>query len=391
MENPQHHSSGKTSPPSLATTLCQELVRIPSVNPDDNPGTNHTGEALCARWIAHWLKTEFDGVTVDTPEVLPGRPNVVARFQSDAPNKPRLLFAPHTDAVSVAGMTIDPFCGELREGKVHGRGASDTKGPMAAMLAALHSCRDVLSSLSHEIWFAGLAGEEAGQHGAHALASTERFDLVIAGEPTGLDTVFTHKGSMFLSLTTRGVAVHAAQPEKGRNAIYRMLKVIQAVENEIAPWLKTFTHPTLGHSTISAGTIHGGSKTNVVPDYCHATLDLRLVPSQDESFESELFARLRAADPEVEIQVLRSLPLHTELTHPLLEKLRHLGSQPVGAPWFCDAAVFAQKGSPAVALGPGSIAQAHTCDEWIAVSDLDAGAALFERFLRTLSVKQAQT
>ena len=395
MENQLLQQPADNSPTSLATTLCQTLVRIPSVNPDDNPGTTQTGEARCAHWIAHWLKTEFPGVNVETPEVLPGRPNVVARFQSDAPNKPRLLFAPHTDTVSVVGMTIDPFCGEIREGKIHGRGASDTKGPMASMLAALHSCRDVLPSLSHEIWFAGLAGEEAGQHGAHALAATETFDLVIAGEPTGLNTVFTHKGSMFLSLTTRGVAVHAAQPEKGCNAIYGMLKIIQVVENEIAPWLKTFSHPTLGHSTVSAGTIQGGSKTNVVPDYCHATLDLRLVPGQNEAFEAELFAKLRNACPEVEIQVLRSLPLLTDLGHPLLENLRRLGSQPVGAPWFCDAAVFAQKDSPAVALGPGSIAQAHTCDEWIAVADLDAGAEFFERFLRGLlggaSNQEAQT
>ncbi|MCX8513313.1 MAG: M20/M25/M40 family metallo-hydrolase, partial [Chthoniobacteraceae bacterium] len=228
--------------PSLVAALCQALVRIPSVNPDDNPGTDQTGEAHCAHWIAQWLKTEFPGVHVEPPEVLLGRPNVVARFPSDTPGKPRLLFAPHTDTVSIVGMTIDPFGGEIRDGKIYGRGASDTKGPMSSMLAALHSVREMLPRLSHEIWFAGLAGEEAGQHGAHALAATERFDLVIAGEPTGLDAVFTHKGSMFLSLTTRGIAVHAAQPEKGRNAIYAMMDILQLVQRELVPWLKTFTH-----------------------------------------------------------------------------------------------------------------------------------------------------
>ena len=69
--------------PSLVASLCQALVRIPSVNPDDNPGTDKTGEAHCAQWIAQWLKTEFPGVQVETPEVLPGRPNVVARFPSN--------------------------------------------------------------------------------------------------------------------------------------------------------------------------------------------------------------------------------------------------------------------------------------------------------------------
>lgn len=371
----------------LATTLCQELIRIPSVNPDDNPGTTHTGEERCAQWICEWLRENFQGVEVTTPEVLPGRPNVVARFPSDAPHKPRLLFAPHTDTVSIVGMTIDPFGGEIRDARVYGRGASDTKGPMASMLAALHAARDVLPYLSHEIWFAGLAGEEAGQHGAHALAATEKFDLVIAGEPTELDFVHTHKGSMFLTLTTRGVAVHSAKPEAGYNAIYPMAAVLTYIRDELAEWLKTFTHPILGHSTVSVGTIRGGSKTNVVPDLCQSTVDIRLVPGQDADFEAALVSRLRHVCPELEISFGRSLPLHTDPTHPLLDQLARQGARPVGAPWFCDAAVFAKHGSPAIAMGPGSIAQAHTKDEWIALADLEKGAAFFEAFLRSLQIR----
>jgi acetylornithine deacetylase/succinyl-diaminopimelate desuccinylase-like protein len=365
--------------------LCRELVRIPSVNPDDNPGTPETGEARCAHWLADWIRTEFLGAEVSTPEVLPNRPNLIARFPSDKPGKPRLLFAPHTDTVSIVGMTIPPFGGEVREGRLYGRGASDTKGPMASMLAALHSIRDVLPSLSHEVWFAGLAGEEAGQHGAHALAEKESFDLVIAGEPTGLDFVYTHKGSMFLTLSTKGVAVHAARPQEGQNAIYPMADVLCLVRDELAPWLATFQHPVLGHSTVSAGTIRGGSKTNIVPDACQATLDIRTVPGQGSEFELELFERLRAVCPTLEIQVSRAHPLLTPLDHPLLDKLQSQGALPAGAPWFCDAAVFAQHGSPAIAMGPGSIAQAHTCDEWIALEDLIKGAAFFESFLRGLS------
>lgn len=367
-----------------AVELCQQLVRIPSVNPDDNPGTTQTGEAQCAQWLAEWLGANFDAVEVTTPEVLPGRPNVVARFSSDAPGKPRLLFAPHTDTVSIVGMTIDPFGGEIRDARVWGRGASDTKGPMASMLAALHAARDVLPRLSHEIWFAGLAGEEAGQHGAHALASLEKFDLVIAGEPTELDFVHTHKGSMFITLTTRGIAVHSAKPEAGHNAIYPMADVLRHLREEITDWLKTFTHPVLGHSTVSAGTIRGGSKTNVVPDFCQATVDIRLVPGQDAEFEAALFAKLRHVCPDLEISVHRSLPLFTDPAHPLLDQLGRHGARPVGAPWFCDAAVFAKHGSPAIAMGPGSIAQAHTKDEWIAIEDLEKGAAFFESFLRSL-------
>lgn len=369
----------------LPVALCRELVRIPSVNPDDNPGTTETGEARCAEWIAAWLQKEFTGARVELQPVLPGRPNVVARFASDSPGKPRLLLAPHTDTVSIVGMTIDPFSGEIRDGRLYGRGASDTKGPMASMLAALFASRDILPKLSHEIWFAGLAGEEAGQHGAHALAGQEQFDLVIAGEPTELDFVHTHKGSMFMSLTTRGIAVHSAKPDMGLNAIYPMTDVLRLVRDDLVPWLKTFTHPVLGHSTISAGTIKGGSKTNIVPDFCQATLDVRTVPGQGTEFEEALFTKLRSVHAELEIDLFRAHPLLTDPQLPLLEKLKNQGAKAVGAPWFCDAAVFAQKGSPAIAMGPGSIAQAHTRDEWISLEDLNKGAAFFESFLRSLS------
>ena len=207
---------------------------------------------------------------------------------------------------------------------------------------------------------------------------------MIAGEPTELDFVHTHKGSMFLSLTTRGIAVHSAKPEAGRNAIYPMADVLRVIRDELADWLKGFTHPVLGHSTISAGTIRGGSKTNVVPDFCQTTVDIRLVPGQDADFEEALFSKLRSVCPELEIAVSRALPLYTHPAHPLLEKLKLQGAAAVGAPWFCDAAVFAKHGSPAIAMGPGSIAQAHTKDEWISLADLEKGAVFFEHFLRTL-------
>jgi acetylornithine deacetylase/succinyl-diaminopimelate desuccinylase-like protein len=383
---------GPSASDDLAVQLCQRLVQIPSVNPEDNPGTPHTGEAACVHWLAHWVRSEFPDALVLTPEVLPGRPNLVVQFASQPksppnsrqPQKPRLLFAPHTDTVSVAGMTIDPFGGVLKDNRLWGRGASDTKGPMASMLAALRARKHLLPKLSHEIWFAALVGEEAGQHGAHALASTESFDLVLAAEPTELQFVHTHKGSLFLTLTSRGIAAHGARPELGSNAIHPMAEVLLAVRDQIAPWLASFIHPVLGPSTVNTGTIRGGSKTNIVPDFCEATLDLRTVPGQHDAFFEDLCRRLRQIHPELEIQAHRSDPLFTDPSHPLLQKLRSLGSSPVGAPWFCDAAVFAQHGSPAVAIGPGSITQAHTKDEWIAIEDLHRGTQFFCRFLDSL-------
>jgi len=367
------------------TGIASELVRIPSVNPDGDPGTPHTGEAACAEWVAGFLS--HAGAEVELREVLPGRPNIVARFPSGRAGKPRILFAPHTDTVSVTGMTIEPFGGEVRDGRLYGRGATDTKGPMAAMLWALREAGPQISALPYEIWFAGLAGEEAGQHGARALAAQETFDFVIAGEPTGLDVVHAHKGSAWLSLRTAGVAVHASKPECGENAIYKMCAAIECLRREVMPVFETLGDPVLGRPTLSVGTIAGGSKTNIVPDSCEASVDMRTLPGQDIAWVAEL---LRTRVPDIGISLSGSAPLFTDPAHPLIRRLQSCGAGLAGAPWFCDAAIFAERGCPAIALGPGSIAQAHTRDEFISVADLEAGAGFFLQFLDSLKPCQPE-
>jgi acetylornithine deacetylase/succinyl-diaminopimelate desuccinylase-like protein len=359
--------------------LLGDLIRIPSVNPEGDPGIATPGELRIAEFLESHCRDL--GAEVSLQPVLENRPNLIARFPSDAPGKPRLLFAPHTDTVSVAGMTIDPFGGEVKDGKVWGRGASDTKGSMAAMLTALARVREIIPKLTHEIWFAGLMGEESGQYGAKSLAAAEHFDFVIAGEPTELQTVHAHKGSLWVTLKSHGKAVHASAPERGVNAIYAMTRTIEKIRSDVIPQLAGHPHPLLGHPTLSVGTIHGGSKTNIVPDYCEATLDIRLTPGVEPEM---VVALLREAASDVELSYLSSKPLFTDPQTPLVQKLSSLGACPTWAPWFCDAAIFAARGIPAVALGPGSIAQAHTADEWIKISDLEDGADFFERFLRSL-------
>ena len=363
-----------------ATDIASALIRIPSVNPDGgDPGTDQTGEAACAIWVADFLRG--CGAEVSLREVLPGRPNVVGRFPSRRAAGRRILLAPHLDTVSVSGMTIDPFSGEVRNGCLLGRGASDTKGTAAAMLWALREAQEILADSPYEIWFAGLVGEEAGQFGAKALAAEEQFDFVMAGEPTSLDVVYTHKGSCWLQLRTHGRAVHASQPEAGENAIYQMLQAIECLRQEGIPRLAANSDPILGTSTLSVGTIRGGSKVNIVPDFCEAAVDIRTIPGMDPEFITDL---LRQRVSNIEIDLKRSQPLRTDPSHPLISQLESLGSKLVGAPWFCDAAIFASHGFPSVAIGPGSIAQAHTADEFIRVADLEAGADFFLRFLKSL-------
>ncbi len=371
------------SAPRNVVELLQDLIRIPSVNPHGDPGTDEVGEGPIAEYLKEFLASL--GAQVELREVLPGRPNVVAHWPGARPGKPRVLFAPHTDTVSVGGMSIDPFSGDVRDGKVWGRGASDTKGPMAAMLWALKMAGETLPGLGHEVWFAGLMSEEADQHGSRALSAQERFDFVIAAEPTELDVVYTHKGSAFFNLRTTGQAGHASRPDPRSNAIDKMLDLLAVIRTEFATEFAAQHDPVLGSSTLSIGTIRGGTKTNIIPDFCEASVDMRFVPAHYHAEIIQRFReRLEKVCPDVEINSIPAPPLYTDPAHPLIAKLGECGAKPVGAPWFCDACYFAERGTPAVALGPGSIRQAHTKDEYIAVADVEKGVEFFRNFIALL-------
>lgn len=378
--------------PKNVVELTQALVRIPSVNPDGDPGTDGIGEEKCARFIAQFL--EASGAKAVLEEVEPGRPNVIGRFptnpRADGKPKPRIVFGPHTDTVSVGGMTIDPFGGELRDGKIWGRGASDTKGPMASYLWALHEMRNEIPDLPVEVHFAGFMSEESAQLGSQHFAKHHgRYDLAIVGEPTSLKTVFRHKGCLWADVHTTGVAVHGATPELGVNAIVKMSKLINALDTEFREILGEAggADEWLGPSTINLGMIHGGTRSNIVADACKLRVDIRTTPGLQHAGGALALLTdfVKRIDETASVTVAsEAFHLDTDPVNPFVQKLIAAGAGLTGAPWFCDAAFLAVAGTPAIAIGPGSIAQAHTKDEFIAVSDLEDGVAFFVRFLRSL-------
>jgi acetylornithine deacetylase/succinyl-diaminopimelate desuccinylase-like protein len=355
--------------------LCQALVQIPSENPSGSISSR--GEEAVARFVGNFL--EEIGARVEYEEIDPGRPNVYGLWPASADATQRILFAPHLDTVTVEGMTVDPFLGNCEGGRLYGRGSSDTKGPMAAMLWALKSVD--LSKLSVAVGFAGLADEEFEQRGGQACAVRNMADFVIVGEPTDLNVVYTHKGTAWLKVETHGKSAHASVPEFGVNAIDRMtetLNILRAHFPEICP---VQPDPILGKPTISIGRINGGSKINVVPDRCCAEVDIRIVPGQ-ESILIAIVEFLRDRQfPATVTPIKVSAPLYTAPENPFIQKFSELGSTLTGANWFCDAASFALQGTPAIAIGPGSIAQAHTADEFIEIAELKRGAEFFTKYL----------
>lgn len=380
-------------PPQTVTQLAQELVRIPSVNPDGDPGVAQTGEAACAAYVGDFLR--HCGAAVVLEEVLPGRPNVIGRFASNPSRngkaKPCIVFGPHLDTVGVGGMSIEPFGGEVRDGRLWGRGACDTKGPMAAMLWALHELRDELADLPVEVHFAGFMSEESDQFGSRHFAEHHGADYAFAliAEPTDMQTVFKHKGCLWADIETFGVAVHGSRPELGENAIVKMAKLIKALDAEFRVQLKDAGDDEwLGRTTISLGMIHGGTRPNITADHCQLTVDIRYNPAvRDQGGPLELLrAFVGQHDPTAKVTPRGAMSpcLDTPSADPFVQKLVDCGAALTGAPWFCDAAFLAEAGVPAIALGPGSIAQAHTKDEWIDIAELERGAAFWMRWLRGL-------
>ncbi len=369
-------------------SLLQELIRIPSVNPDNAPGTVHTGEQALAEFLKNHL--ESIGAEVTLEEIQPGRPNLIARF-APLDGRPRILFGPHLDTVGVGGMIVEPFGGEIRDGKIWGRGASDTKGPMAAMLSALHEQKERLADLSVAVDFVAFMGEESGQWGSKDFAKRHgsHYDFAIVAEPTSMQVVHVTKGSLWATLRATGKAAHSSQPERGENAILKLTRALDLLDRHLVPELAAFTHPVLGHSTLNVGMIRGGARPNIVPDLAEAEIDIRITPALAAAGGALALLRETIAFYKLPLEIIRAHenpPMETAPNHPMILALLATDdtTQRAGAPWFSDAAHLSNGGVPSICIGPGSIDQAHTVDEFIEISALEHGAAYFTKFIADL-------
>jgi succinyl-diaminopimelate desuccinylase len=369
--------------------LLRELIALPSVNPAFLParhacaGEQQVGEFLAATAASAGLDVEFQ-------PVAPGRSNLLARLSPRGKTRQRLLLAPHLDTVNAADSQFMP---RTRNGRLFGRGACDTKGSVAAMFMALcEVAQGRQRPPNTEIIFAGLVDEEQGQAGSRALVDGGfKANLAIVGEPTCLQVVTAHKGTVWIGLEAHGKSAHGSWPELGRNAIHVMARIVQLLQTDYAAQLSRRHHPLLGSATINVGAICGGSQANIVPDSCTILIDRRTLPGETEaSVRRELRDLLRRAKlPATFMQdkLPPCFPLETDPRHPLVARfLQTVGQrQPAGVRYFSDASVLGHGGIPSVVFGPGDIAQAHTSDEWISLAALEQGKALLQRFLESFT------
>jgi len=376
---------------SEVVELLAELVRIPSINPSGaEPSDPEQGEQRIARFVLEYLAER--GVACELQQWRPGRPNVIARVAGTQPGPP-LVMQTHMDTVAVDDMTIAPFDPVTRAGRMFGRGSCDAKASLAAMMTALVRMERG-ERPPQECVLVAAADEEYGHGGvARYLQDQPEIAGAIVGEPTNLKVVVAHKGALRPRLITRGVSAHSSDPSNGVNAIYKMAHLILALEGYAAELAAREPHPLVGRPALSVGTVRGGTAVNVVPDYCEALVDRRLVPGEDLD---EVWAEIRAvldanapagADYEME-GTIRDAPVETDPQALVVQRARAAAravtgdDEVVGVPYGSDASNFQEAGVPVVLCGPGDIRQAHTADEWVAIAQVERAADFYEAFLR---------
>ncbi len=373
---------------SELTDLLASMIRLPSVNPcDEEPEGPEMGEARMTRFVRDWL-SERD-IDCHLQRMSPDRDNVIATVEGR--REPPLVFESHMDTVSVDGMTIPPFEPRVEDGRMYGRGSCDDKASLAAMMAALARVAEgdppprsvVLVAAVDEEYLHGGAGRYLEDAGPIAGA--------VIGEPTGLRVIIAHKGALRTRIITHGVSAHSSNPNRGVNAIYRMARVVTALEGFADSLTERPEHELVGGPTLSVGTISGGSAVNIVPEACRCMVDRRLIPGEtpDAALDEirDVVADLLDDDDEL-VPTLKDAPVETDRSAEIVQTARQAvrevtgEDEPEGVAYCTDGCDFAERDIPLVVLGPGDIAQAHTADEWVEIEQVELAAGIYERMMR---------
>ena len=382
------------SSPESCVALLQKMVGFDTVNP------YISGIANAEQPLAIWLESfaQHEGWKTQRLAIDDGDFNLLITHETDKA-KPWILFESHLDVVSIEGMTIEPFAAKIEDGKMFGRGSCDTKSSGAAMLWALKKYQSQ-SLQPNNIGVLFTCDEEITKRGALAFANEQlphldfRPEGVIVGEPTMLQPIVAHNGVTRILVRTCGVAAHSSNPANGRSAISEMVKVIQVLESEYIPSL-TATHELTGKAQSSINIIRAGQQANIIPDLCEIQLDRRVVPGEKTEVIlpqiQQVLAPLQAANPQagIEIEIGFLDPSlspregkFTDFVNRVLANFGDVSSQ--GVAYGTDASNFDAVGLPAIVLGPGHISQAHTKDEWIALSQLEKAVVVYGALMSTL-------
>lgn len=365
----------------LARTL-SDLVRINSVNPSLSPGA--PGEREIAAYLVESLSAL--PVRIRTFEPQPARVSVLATLPGTG-NGPSLMLNAHTDTVAPGAMER-PFSGEIREGKIFGRGAYDMKGSLAGCIAAIKALADAGVELAGDVSVAAVADEEYGSLGTSELLRHVRPDGAIVTEPTALQVCLAHKGYLWIEVETTGRAAHGSRFDQGVDANLRMGRFLAALDRLERSLRDRPPHPLVGPPSLHAALLSGGTGLSTYAASSKVQIERRTIPGETEAqVVSELRSiveELAAADPSFHasvtpyfvrepFEVSRNARIVQTVAQEVERTTGHEASFMGDTPWM-DAALLAAAGVETVVIGPAG-AGAHADEEWV---DLESVAQLAE-------------
>ena len=391
--------------------LCSDLVKVPSENP---PGDM----TEMAGFICDWLSER--GLRPERHEPKKGAINVLVSLGEA--ERPCLALGGHMDVVPAGDRkrwSVDPFSGEIRDGRVWGRGATDMKGGLACLLYALNAIAQEVEHLPGKLLLAITPDEETGgEHGTKWLVERGllRGDACIMAEPSTIyASVVAEKGVCWLKLRAPGKPAHGSLPMLGENAIEKAVEAMEVLRgleglearmpDELKPVIEASRElfklfapalakelglppgravgitKALDHVTVNFGIIRGGTKVNMVPDSCELEVDVRvppgLSPSDVLAWARERLAEAGLADVECSL-IHSSEPNYTLPSEPIFrllsanaKEIAGIDVKPIIITGGTDARFLRLKGIPAIHYGPGALHKAHAYDEFVEVRDLE--------------------
>jgi succinyl-diaminopimelate desuccinylase len=403
--------------------LTQALVRIPTLNP---PGLHYREicELLGARLSDRGFAVELvraHGAPADSDRYP--RWNMVARIEGTRPGD-CVHFNGHHDVVETGhGWTTDPFGGEVRDGRVYGRGTCDMKGGIAASVIAAEAFLDTHPDFAGAIEISATADEESGGYGGVAYLSEKgyfdpsRVQHVIIPEPLNKDRIcLGHRGVWWAEIETKGRIAHGSMPFLGDCAVRHMGAVLAEMEATLFPLLagKRTEMPVVPEgarsSTLNINAIHGGEPEQdpdytglpapCVPDRCRITIDRRFLIEEDiaevKAEVTALMEKVRSERPDFDYEI-RDLfevqPTMTDREAPVvrtvqaaIERVLHRQAEFVVSPGTYDQKHIDRIGrlKNCIAYGPGILDLAHQPDEWVGIDDMVDSAKVMALTLREL-------
>jgi succinyl-diaminopimelate desuccinylase len=372
--------------------LLRRMIQLKTVN---EPGDEKPLAELLASEMASF------GMEVEVVDLGENRANVIGILKGTG-ERNALLLNGHLDTVPPGEVewSHGPYSGDIEDGKVYGRGSTDMKGGLAGMIMAARATKHAGIELKGDLIIAATAGEEIDSIGAFDFLNKgglKDVGAIIIGEPSSCGINVAEKGAFWVEITTYGKTAHGAFPDRGKNAIV----YINALINKLIQYQFSYEeNHLLGHPTMNISTIHGGVKTNVVPDKCSVTIDIRTLPGMKhediiKDFEGIIEGlKGELAGFEASIKITNNRPaVETAADHSFVKMAQEVikekfdkVEEPKGVNFYTDAAVFLPATNlPAIFYGPGNADMAHQPNEYVSIDSLmEAGqfyAAIIEKYL----------